>query len=104
MGGSREKESAADKLNTDDDPVRFIAVQTVFEGHRFNTSNKLRQNQVRYALKIPMAHAAGHSGTHQVPQIMHDYRSGGTPGPWLSIRPGWWPPMDFISRLTRQRY
>jgi len=68
---------------TDNDPVRFIAVQTVFEGYRFNTPDKLRQNQVKYALKIPMAHAAGNPDTHQAPEIMKAYRSGGTP--WTVI-------------------
>ncbi len=64
---------------TDNDQVKFLAVQTVFEGYRFNTPDKLRQNQVKYALKIPMAHAAGNPDTHQAPQIMKSYRSGGTP-------------------------
>ncbi len=67
------------QIYTDNDPVKFIAVQTVFEGHRFNTPDKLRQNQVKYALKIPMAHAAGNPDTRQTPQVMKDYRSGGTP-------------------------
>ena len=64
---------------TENDPVKFIAVQTVFEGYRSNTPDKLRENQVKYALKIPMAHAAGDPDTRQAPQIMKDYRSGGTP-------------------------
>ena len=64
---------------TENDPVKFIAVQTVFEGYRSNTPDKLRQNQVKYGLKIPMAHAAGNPDTRQAPQIMKDYRSGGTP-------------------------
>ena len=68
---------------TGNDPVRFIAVQTVFEGYRFNTPDKLRQNQVTYALKIPMAHAAGNPDTHQALEIMKAYRSGGTP--WTVI-------------------
>lgn len=67
----------------DSDQVRFIAVQTVFEGYRFNTPDKLRQNQVKYSLKIPMAHAAGNPDTHQAPPIMRSYRSGGTP--WTVI-------------------
>ena len=66
-----------------DDQVEFIAVQTVFEGHRVNTQDKLRQNQLKYALKIPMAHAAGDPGTRRIPEIMRKYRSGGTP--WTVI-------------------
>ena len=61
----------------------FIAVQTVFEGHRVNTEDKLRQNQLKYALKIPMAHASGDHGTRRIPEIMREYRSGGTP--WTVI-------------------
>ena len=63
----------------DSDKVQFIAVQTVFEGYQFNTPDKLRANQVKYALKIPMAHAAGSPDTRQAPPIMKSYRSGGTP-------------------------
>ena len=61
----------------------FLAVQTVFEGYGTNTEDKLRQNQIKYDLKIPMAHAAGNPQTHQVPRIMREYRSGGTP--WTVI-------------------
>ena len=68
---------------TDNDQVRFLAIQTVFEGYDFNTPDKLRKNQVKYALKIPMAHAAGNPDTHKAPKIMRSYRSGGTP--WTVI-------------------
>ncbi|MGD8213109.1 MAG: hypothetical protein PVF32_24815 [Desulfobacterales bacterium] len=30
-------------------------------------------------MKIPMAHATGNPQTHEIPQIMRKYRSGGTP-------------------------
>ena len=63
--------------------VIFLAVQTVFEGYRINTRSKLRQNQLKYAVNIPMAHAAGDSDTHGIPEIMKAYRSGGTP--WAVI-------------------
>lgn len=36
------------------DSVKFLAVQTVFEGHDFNTEDKLRKNQLKFGLKIPM--------------------------------------------------
>jgi len=55
----------------------------VFEGYNFNTQDKLRQNQLKYALKVPMAHAAGDPDIHKSPQIMRSYRSGGTP--WTVI-------------------
>ena len=59
--------------------VQFMAIQTVFEGFQVNTQNKVRKNQLKYNLKIPMAHAAGNPNTHRVPEIMQKYRSGGTP-------------------------
>ena len=55
----------------------------MFEGYHFNTREKMRANQLKYALKIPMAHAAGDPDTHEAPQIMRSYRSGGTP--WAVI-------------------
>jgi hypothetical protein len=65
------------------DQVIFLAVQTVFEGYRFNTQDKLRQSQIKYSLNIPMAHAPGDPDTHESPTIMRKYRSGGTP--WAVI-------------------
>jgi hypothetical protein len=59
--------------------VRFLAVQTVFEGYRHNTPEKLRENQLKYDLKIPMAHAVGNQQTNDVPGVMARYRTGGTP-------------------------
>jgi hypothetical protein len=61
------------------DQVKFFAVQTVFEGHKYNSQDKLRKNQLEWDLKIPMAHAAGNPQTHEIPEIMRKYRSGGTP-------------------------
>ena len=61
------------------DQVVFIAVQTVFEGYTYNTEDKLRHNQLKYNLKIPMAHAVGDTVNRGVPEIMLNYRSGGTP-------------------------
>jgi len=61
----------------------FWAVQTVFEGYNINSRAKLRKNQLKYDVKIPMAHAPGNNETHEIPQIMRDYRSGGTP--WAVI-------------------
>ena len=65
------------------DLVRFLGVQTVFEGYNFNTQDKLRKNQLKYVLNIPMAHAAGNPATREAPKIMRNYRSGGTP--WVVI-------------------
>ena len=60
-----------------------MAVQTVFEGYSVNSEDKLRKNQLKYDLKIPMAHAPGNPQTHTIPEIMREYRSGGTP--WTVI-------------------
>jgi hypothetical protein len=60
-----------------------VGIQTVFEGYSTNTKDKLRKNQLKYELKIPMAHAAVNDQTHEIPAIMRNYRSGGTP--WTVI-------------------
>ncbi len=65
-----------------------MAVQTVFEGYGFNSQAKLRKNQKKWNLKIPMAHAPGNSETHDVPPIMRDYRTGGTPWAVVISRDG----------------
>ena len=63
--------------------VVFIAVQTVFEGFHFNTRDKLRDSQRKYAIRVPMAHDAGNPATDRIPSTMRNYRSGGTP--WTVI-------------------
>ncbi len=65
------------------DQIIFLAVQTVFEGYGFNSQAKLRKNQLKWDLNIPMAHAPGNKETHDIPQIMRNYRTGGTP--WTVI-------------------
>ena len=65
------------------DRIVFLAVQTVFEGYHTNTRDKLRHNQIKYGLNIPMAHAPGDPDTRAIPDIMKHYRSGGTP--WTVI-------------------
>ena len=60
-----------------------MGIQTVFEGFSINTEDKLRKNQLKYDLKIPMAHAAGDQQAQSIPEIMRNYRSGGTP--WTVI-------------------
>jgi hypothetical protein len=67
----------------DSNEVVFVGVQTVFEGYSTNTKEKLRENQLKCELKIPMAHAPGNPETHEIPLIMRNYRSGGTP--WAVI-------------------
>ena len=60
-----------------------MAVQTVFEGYEFNSPAKLRKNQLKYDVPIPMAHAPGSKNIHGIPQIMKNFRTGGTP--WTVI-------------------
>ncbi len=56
--------------------VEFVAVQTTFEGYHTNTFESAKRTAKQYELDIPI----GHSGTAGVrSQLMHDYRSGGTP-------------------------
>ena len=55
----------------------------MFEGYNHNTRDKLRRNQLKYDLKIPMAHAPGNQLSHEIPGIMRSYRTGGTP--WAVI-------------------
>ena len=63
--------------------VVFLGIQTVFEGFSINTEDKLRKNQKKFDLKIPMAHATGGQQSHHIPDIMKDYHSRGTP--WTVI-------------------
>ena len=57
------------------DQVRFIAVQTVFEGHETNTRDSARESLLRHGLEgIALGHDSGHP-----PTLMQDYRTGGTP-------------------------
>ena len=57
------------------DKVKFIAVQTVFEGHDQNSAEAARESLARHGLDdIALGHDSGHP-----PTIMADYRTGGTP-------------------------
>jgi peptide-methionine (R)-S-oxide reductase len=57
------------------DHVKFIAVQTVFEGHETNTTEAARESLSRHGLgDVALGHDSGHP-----PTIMSDYRTGGTP-------------------------
>ena len=57
------------------DQVKFIAVQTVFEGFDQNTEQAARESLERHGLTdVALGHDAG-----SPPTIMADYRTGGTP-------------------------
>lgn len=62
-----------------DKGVGLAAIQTVFEGSDVNTFDRLRENQLRYGLRVPFGHAAVDSASDAMPAIMVAYRSGGTP-------------------------
>ena len=55
--------------------VKFVAIQTVFEGHDTNTADAALESIGRHGLSdIALGHDSGHP-----PTIMADYRTGGTP-------------------------
>ncbi len=55
--------------------VKFIAIQTVFEGHDVNTADAARESLGRHGLgDLALGHDSGHP-----PTVMVDYRTGGTP-------------------------
>lgn len=62
--------------------VGFAVIQTVFEGASSNTFDKLLETQNKYALKIPFGHDAA-SLNEQLPSLMIDYQTRGTP--WFII-------------------
>ena len=57
-----------------------MAIQTAFEGHSTNSSKRALATAKKFDLDIPIGHASLGKGT---PQIMKDFRSGGTP--WTVI-------------------
>lgn len=65
-----------------DKKVGFAAIQTVFEGFDVNTFERIRDNQQRYGLNIPFGHVAPEGGKPW-PDLMEDYRTGGTP--WFVV-------------------
>lgn len=75
------KEVSDNFANNDD--VKFFAVQTVFEGHRANTPDKIVENQNQHGVSIPMCHDAGNPSTGNRSIVMSKYRAGGTP--WTVI-------------------
>ena len=62
----------------DKDDVSFLAVQTVFEGFKSNTYEKISLVQSDYELKIPFGHDAGNDNK-STSNIMRKYKTGGTP-------------------------
>ena len=65
------------------DDVAFVAVQTVFEGQKINTTRKLKKTQKKYGLEIPFGQDTGANMGREHANLMHNYRTGGTP--WVII-------------------
>ena len=63
----------------ENDQVAFFAIQTVFEGARANTKEKMLEIQKKYELPIPFGHDVGNKQTGNRSSTMYNYRTGGTP-------------------------
>lgn len=63
----------------DNDNVKFLAVQTVFEGASSNTYERMLEVQKKYNLKIPFGQDNGDISTREISNMMYNYRTGGTP-------------------------
>jgi thiol-disulfide isomerase/thioredoxin len=59
--------------------VKFLAIQTVFEGADENTFDKIIETQKQYDLKIPFGHDDGSQNGENRSSTMIDYQTGGTP-------------------------
>lgn len=62
--------------------VGFAVIQTVFEGASENSFDKLRANQLEYALPVVFGHDVPPAGA-TLPTFMEDYRTRGTP--WFAV-------------------
>lgn len=59
--------------------VKFLAIQTVFEGAAQNSYDKIIETQKKYDLKIPFGHDDGSQNGESRSSTMADYQTGGTP-------------------------
>ncbi|HRQ87587.1 MAG TPA: TlpA disulfide reductase family protein [Bacteroidia bacterium] len=66
------------------DGIVFLAVQTVFEGYRDNTPDKLPVTAQKFGLDIPIGHIAKVPG---FPGLSGTYKPGGTPW-WVIVDRG----------------
>tara|TARA_Y100000589_G_scaffold307410_1_gene323063 strand:- start:3092 stop:3685 length:594 start_codon:yes stop_codon:yes gene_type:complete len=62
----------------DSEHIKFLAIQTTFEGGHINTLDKVEKIAEKYNLDIPMGHTQAQLG-QKIPLFMQDYRTGGTP-------------------------
>lgn len=63
----------------DRDDIVFAAIQTVFEGKKANTYERMLEIQKEYKLDIPFGHDPGNSTTRNISTTMTNYKTGGTP-------------------------
>ena len=63
--------------------LSIAAAQTVFEGFSSNMLEDVRKLQLKYDLPIFMGHDPGDPDGDHRPQIMKNYRTGGTP--WIIV-------------------
>ena len=63
--------------------VAIAGIQTVFEGYGSNTVDDVRKLQLQYDLPVVMGHDQGNPNTHDLPNTMKNYRTGGTP--WMIL-------------------
>jgi thiol-disulfide isomerase/thioredoxin len=63
--------------------IQFLSIQTVFEGHKTNSLDRVPETMAKYGLKVPSGHDPGSKYSSGVPNTMRDYRTGGTP--WVII-------------------
>jgi len=59
--------------------IEFLAIQTVFEGAKVNTYEKMIATQKQYDLHIPFGHDTGNARTGNRSSTLVNYRTGGTP-------------------------
>ncbi len=63
----------------ENDKIKFLAIQTVFEGKHANTFERMIEIQKEYELEIPFGHDEGDTSSNNRSKTMFDYRTGGTP-------------------------
>ena len=63
--------------------IKFLSIQTVFEGHQTNSIEKVPATMAKYGLMVPAGHDPGSKHSSGVPDTMRVYKTGGTP--WVII-------------------
>jgi len=71
------------RLYQEKEEVNFLAIQTVFDCQDLNTIDHLKETQEKYKLSIPFGHDIGNAKTFDESNVLHNYRTGGTP--WIII-------------------